>query len=480
MPRPTFDDPTDLRTMRTPTTLTLLAAALAWLGLAATAQAQNPSSTSPSTPSSTPAAATASAGSEAPVDEAASPDGPTLAWSGFGTLGWAQSNRRWGYQRFIDRQGGFERDSLLGAQLDAQLSPEWSATAQLKLAPSERQDNAWDLRSTWAFVAWRPDNDWLLRAGKLRVPFYLRSEHMDVGATYNEARLPAELHNIVPTTDFTGAHLTHSWSIDDSDFSVDVYKGRASQAKRVWLRDGAGPLPSGAMVWDVTTVAQGLVVTWSEAASKVRLGLHRVEVSPRGNAQLPVRPTWAPLGPGFGYWQTSNELPGPGVEMARSIDNDFLSLGFEASPAAGWHLTGEYGRIRQRKTERSIDAQTGYLTLTRELGHWSPYLTFARLFSSPRSREWARQLDETTVPAYVPGGDLLNASMRASADSVPVYDQRSWALGMAHALTPTQRVKAEWLHTRAKVSSMFDLLPGEKLFQTRSVDVLSVNYSFTF
>jgi len=466
--------------MRTPTTLTHLAAALAWLGLAAAAQAQTPSSTTSSTPSSTPAAATAPVGNEAAVEPAPSPDGPTLAWSGFGTLGWAQSNRRWGYQRFIDRQGGLERDSLLGGQIDAQLSARWSATLQARLAPSDRQDNAWDLRTTWAFVAWRPNNDWLIRAGKLRVPVYLRSEQMDVGATYNEARLPAELHNIVPTTDFTGAHLTHSWNVNDSDFSVDVYKGRASQAKRVWLRDGAGPLPAGAMVRDVTTVAQGLVATWSDAASKVRLGLHRVQVTPRGDAQLPVRPAWAPLGPGFGYWQTSNGLPGPGVEMARSIDNDFLSLGFEASPAAGWHLTGEYGRIRQRKTERSIDAQTGYLTLTRELGHWSPYLTFARLFSSPRSREWARQLDETTVPAYVPGGDQLNASMRASADAIPVYDQRSWAFGAAYAVSPTAKLKAEWLHTRAKVSSMFDLPSGERLFQPRSVDVLSVNYSFTF
>jgi hypothetical protein len=70
--------------------------------------------------------------------------------------------------------------------------------------------------------------------------------------------------------------------------------------------------------------------------------------------------------------------------------------------------------------------------------------------------------------------------MRAAADAIPVYDQRSWAFGSAYAVSPTAKLKAEWLHTRAKVSSMFDLPSGERLFQPRSVDVLSVNYSFTF
>lgn len=458
--------------MRTPITLTHLAAALAWLGLTAASQAQTQTQTPPPAP---PAAATATL-----PEEANAPDGPTLAWSGFGTLGWTQSNRRWGYQRFIDRQGSFERDSLLGAQLDAQLSPEWSATAQVKLAPSDRQDNAWDLRSTWAFVAWRPDNDWLLRAGKLRVPFFLRSEHMDVGATYNDARLPADLYGILSTNDFTGAHVTRAWTVGDSDVSLDLYHGRATQTQRIWLREGAGPVAAGASVWDVVTKAQGISATWTDATSKARLGLHRVVVTPQDGQALAVRPTWVDLGPGFGYWQTSNALPGPGVEMTRSIENYFLTAAGEYSPAAGWRLAGEIGRVRQLKTDRGVDALLGYFTVTRTIDRLSPYVTLAALRSSARSREWTRRLDETTVPAGVPGADALNASMRASADATPVSDQRSWAFGSAYAVSSTAKLKAEWLHTRAKVSSMFDLPSGERLFQPRSVDVLSVNYSFTF
>lgn len=473
------------RTLRTRWTALLLGLAVAGL---ARAQTPPPSDPAMQNPARDPAASAAAPA--APTETVAAPtsggvqpagEGLRLTFSGFGTLGWAQSNREWAYQRYIDKDGTVERDSLLGGQMDAQLSSAWSATVQLKLAQSERTDHQWSLRTAWAFVAWRPDNDWLVRAGKLRVPFFLRSEHLDVGATYDEARLPAEIYGVVPTNDFQGVHVTRSWDVADGDLNLDAYWGSAKQTKRIWLREGmAGQVPAGAMFRDVTTDAAGLVTTWSGSTSKARLGVHRIIVKPTDGRGLPVRPSWAQLGPGIGYWQTSSELPGPGVEMTDTIENWFLTAGGEVTPAAGWRLTGEFGRIRQFGTERSLETKGGYLTLARELGAWTPYVTYSSLKSSARTRAWTHKLEETTVPSVVPGSDPLNASMRLSADSVPTYDQWSCALGGAYALSPTQKIKAEWLHTRARISSMYDLPAGEPLYRKRSVDVLSVNYNFTF
>lgn len=42
--------------------------------------------------------------------------------SGFGTAGYAQSDNAANYQRFINDNGTFKRDSILGAQLDARFS----------------------------------------------------------------------------------------------------------------------------------------------------------------------------------------------------------------------------------------------------------------------------------------------------------------------------------------------------------------------
>jgi hypothetical protein len=460
--------------MRTFPRSTRVAAALAGLCLAAAVQAQAPTPSAAPTVAPPPGEPSAQAGTGA--------DGPSLAWSGFGTLGWAQSNRRWTHQRFVDRQGGFERDSVLGAQLDAQLSPSWSATVQAKLAPSERQDNAWALSPAWAFLAWRPGNDWLLRAGKLRVPFFLRSEHMDVGATYDEARLPADIYAVVPTSDFRGLHLTYSGELGGGDLNLDAYRGESSQFKRVWVREGLpGLVDAGALIREGKVKATGLILTWTgPAATKARAGWHHFSIEMPDGKALPLRPTWAPLGPGIGYWQTDAALPGPGVETVPRFDNSMLTMGVEFRPAAGWTVIGEYGRIRQFKTERSLDSTAGYLTVSRDIGPFTPYLTYSRLFSSRVSRDWARTLDETTVPGAVPGSALLNASMRVSADSVPVYDQYALALGGAWNLSPAHKLKAEWQHTRAKAPGLFDLPAGEPLFRPRSVDLLSLSYSFVF
>ena len=42
--------------------------------------------------------------------------------SGYGTIGYAQTDQDNTYQRFIDKDGGFKRDTVLGAQLSAQFN----------------------------------------------------------------------------------------------------------------------------------------------------------------------------------------------------------------------------------------------------------------------------------------------------------------------------------------------------------------------
>ena len=409
------------------------------------------------------------------------PAHPVLGWSAFGTLGWAQSNRAWRYQRHIDDDGTVRRDSVLGAQLDAQFSPEWSATLQARLAPSDENGSAWSLRPSWAFVAWRPDNNWLVRGGKLRVPFFLRSEHLDVGQTYDEARLPAELYTIAPTSDLSGAHVSHSMDLGGGELSVDVYSGSTGVKRRSWTREGLPPLvPAGEGISRVTTRATGIVLTWSDERTKIRAGAHAVRTRMNDQSGILVRPTWAPLGPGVGYWQTSNALPGPGVESVDSFRNYLFVLGGEFGLPQGWRVSPELVRLVQADTHMGMDAWAGALTVSRSMGRLTPYVSLAWLHSTGSSYEIGEQLESTQVPAMVPGSAMLNATMRLAADRVPSYRQNSVALGLAWALTPTSKLKAEWSHTRAKRSAMIDVPAGESLLKPRSVDVLSVNYSFVF
>lgn len=415
-------------------------------------------------------------------------ESPPISWSAFGTVGLAVSDQPWRYQRFISDRPSVERDTVFGVQADLELAPRWTATVQARLAPSEKHDSRWDLTTAWAFAAWRPDNAWLLRAGKLRVPFLLRSEQLDVGQTYDEARLPAEIYALPPTNDFTGAHASHTWSLPRGDLSLDGYFGDSNLTERFWLGDPVpSPLPgqpalrpAGALFTTVNVAVQGLVLTWRAPDLLARAGVHHARTRRVDGGQLTVRPTWAPLGPGIGYWQTDNALPGPGLAEVPRIHNLLFTLGADAQLARGWRVAGELLRVRQFDSEVGADVWATYGTVYRSLGAFTPYATVAASHTTSQGAYWSRTLDTTTVPAAVPGAALLNASMRARADTIPVTRQVSLALGSSYALSPTRKLKLEWLHTRSRVSTMIDVPSGEPLEQRRRVNVLSASYSFVF
>lgn len=414
-------------------------------------------------------------------DAPAAAEGTGLRWSAsaFGTIGWAQSNRAYAYQR-IDDDGTFVRDTLLGAQLDVQLTPRWSATAQARLAPSMEAESRWDVVPTWAFVAWRPADAWLLRAGKLRLPLFLRSENLDVGQTYDDARLPAEVYALTPTNDFTGAHAAHTWSLASGDLTTEAYWGRGRLTKRFWLREGVpGQLPAGATFHSIDTTVTGVMTSWRAPDLTLRLSLLRAE-SEAGAAPFVVRPTLAVLGPGVSYWQTSNSLPGPGVESRDRIRNTFIELGGEVSFGGGWRVAAEGLRVLQHDTDLGIDLMAGYLTLYRRIGAITPYVTLATVRTLDEAQAWSERLETTSVPGIVPGAALLDASMRAQADILAVYRQSSVAVGGSYALSRNGKLKAEWLHSTIRQSQMLDLPAGEPLKKRRTVDALSVSYSFVF
>ena len=157
--------------------------------------------------------------------------------SAFGTLGYARSDQSYAYQRFINRSGTFRRDSLAGLQVDAKFADKFGATVQVKVAPDTANDNRYEGTVSWAFLSYRPTNDWLFRAGKQRIPFYLYSETLDVGVTYDFARLPTEMYSIISSNDVTGLSFSKNWGMENGDLSLDDF--RREQAAELLAEVGA-------------------------------------------------------------------------------------------------------------------------------------------------------------------------------------------------------------------------------------------------
>lgn len=405
---------------------------------------------------------------------------PDLSLSGFGTLGGAVSDQDFIYQRHIDDHGTLNRDSLAAIQLDARLSAAWSLTLQAKAAPSERDDNAWDPTLTWAFLSWRPTNDLLWRFGKQRLPLMLYSANSDVGITFDFARLPTEAYSILPTQDFTGLSLAKTWFDADREWTLEGYLGQTHTNWHYYLRNGLEPVFSAGtfyLGYDVNMA--GLVLSLRDDRNTWRLALHRAEAT-SDQGPVPERFPFVEIAPGLGYYQILDAFPGPGVPTVDHYDIWVLTFGAEIALPHDLRLVGEYGRRRFDNATTGADTSAGYLALLKRVGRWTPYVYWSGIRTSEAALDFITGLNDTHLPQTIPSADLINASQRTGADLLSPYDQHSWALGASYSLSPTSRIKAEWMHTRTGRLSVFVDAPPDEDSGGRQINVFSLSYSFTF
>ncbi len=399
-----------------------------------------------------------------------------LSASGFGTLGYAISDQPYNYQRFVDEDGTFKRDTVLGGQLDAKFSPEWSATVQAKVAPSLNNDEDWSLTASWAFVSWRPGNDWLLRLGKQRVPMYLNSENMDVGQTYDFARLPFEMYGISPSNDFKGLYVSRTWMPELGEATLDVFHGEADLNARAHSRD------VGAIFMPVCTTISGAVLTLKQDSSTWRAGLHHTVTRRRDGQDFPSHYPYVSAGPGVGYYavQPSMVATEP-IGTTPSIVNDVITLGGDIEVAPNWRLVSELARNIQMRTENGANTAGGYVAVLHKMGALTPYVSYARLRSMGVSVRVADSLNAAQSPALNFVDPRLNSAQRIASDAIMVYDQDTLAIGSSYALTAQSKLKAEWARTRiGNRSATVDSPLGEDVVRRQRINVLSLNYSFVF
>jgi hypothetical protein len=119
-----------------------------------------------------------------------------VAFTGFGNIGYAVSDGDFRYLRYIDNGGTFKADSLFGFQAEGRLNAKWGATVQAVASAPRTRDSGYEAKVRWAFLSYRPDNEWLFRAGRLRPPVLINTQNAEVGVTYDQARLPAEVYSL--------------------------------------------------------------------------------------------------------------------------------------------------------------------------------------------------------------------------------------------------------------------------------------------
>ena len=404
-----------------------------------------------------------------------------LSFSGFGTVGYAISDQPYGYQRFIDERGTFKRDTVAGLQLDAKFAGGFGATAQVKAAPATANDRRYEATVPWAFASYRPTNDWLIRAGRQRIPFYLFSENYDVGATYDFARLPTEMYSIAPSNDFTGLSIGKTWKAGSGEIALDGYWGESQNDFRFWIRDDSSAAQRpGAVFSALDFKGGGVLLSYKLENHVLRIGLHHASVKLRDGQTFPTSFPFVEIAPGVGYYQVDAALPGPGIVTVDHVTNTTVTVGADLALPAGFRVIGEYARSAVPISDLAPQGMRGYVSLLKHWGQWTPYVTYAFLHSPAWQRSYYDAVNRNVVPAFVPGAAQINASQRLGADRIAVFDQSSWALGTSYSFSATSKIKGEYLRTRIGLAStLIDAPPGGDV-RHQVVNVFSLSYSAVF
>jgi len=405
-----------------------------------------------------------------------------VSLSGFGTVGYTRSNKPITYDRFIDNDGTLRRDSIAGIQLDASITNQFGATFQVKAAPSSDDDDKYDATIAWAFLSYRPANDWLIRAGRQRMPLYLHSANFDVGVTYDLARLPTEMYSISPNNEIDGLSFSRNWTVRAGDLTLDGFWGKTNADVRIWRRDNVPAIQSaGATFRKLSVDGGGFSLSLKTTDDIYRMAYGSVMVGGRDRSSIPSTfPLVVTPFPGVSYFQVDNALPGPGVPTVDRFRISSFIVGADIHLGSGFRAIGEYARTVVPQTDLSTQSKRGYLSVLRRVNQWTPYVTYAYLRSDSQPLRLNQSLNTSRVPDFVPGSALINALQRIGADQVLAFDQSSIAIGSSYSISATSKLKAELMRVYiGQVSSLVDAPPGANI-RNQSINVISLSYSMVF
>ncbi len=389
-----------------------------------------------------------------------------FSYSAFGTIGAAISDEPIRYQRDIDDSGTFMRDSLLGGRLDAKFNEQWAASSQVTLAASDKEDDRIRPQLKWTMVSYRPANDWLIRVGRLSLGGLLHQQNLDVGVTYDMARLPREVYLLSSDYDFDGVSVTKTWNIGDYELALDGSFGMQKRYYRVFQEGTDRPSYYSA---DVT--GGGLVATLKDYDhTTFRFGWHITDIDPNTTEGMLARYNFMPLG---GGQYTLNPVNPFGYRSTFTVNTLFLGVEF---PLGDFLVTCEGTAVLPNSVESAPENYAGYVSLSRKFDKWIPYITYAKIWSNGLDT-W-RRVKGATNP-YLPGSPqalVADAYLADVASVIAVFDQSSVMLGTSYAITPQQKIKAEVMTTHiGERSAMFD-----GTLTHENVTTFSLSYNFAF
>jgi len=115
----------------------------------------------------------------------------------------------------------FGEQSLVAVQPTYSFNDKLSVTSQLIGYTNSDRDSGVE----WAYLSYQPNSAWHLRAGKLRTPFFIYSDSIDVGYSYPWVTAPIQIYDNYMFSTFNGASASYYQSGSEVALNLEAYYG---------------------------------------------------------------------------------------------------------------------------------------------------------------------------------------------------------------------------------------------------------------
>ncbi len=247
------------------------------------------------------------------------------------------------------------RSNHVGVQIYSSLTDKVSVTLGLT---AEGGQSRYQVEPEWAYGTYQFNDDWGLRMGRFKGPFYMVSDYRDVGYAYPWVRPPEEVYSTNPIKSLNGLDLVFQKTHQNINYLVEIYGGSGTHTT---LANANTPLPP---PFPPGSVAGPDFEAEFETYNS--LGFNAVV----GTEAVSFR---------AGYYDTKVNAAGFGITEQ---SGSFAGLGL----IVDWRNMVLYSEYIQRDTEDTPqmnfafpDQNAWYVTLGYRYRTFLPYLTFAEL-----------------------------------------------------------------------------------------------------
>jgi len=382
-----------------------------------------------------------------------------FSFSAFGTLGAVHSSQQqadFTGSTFQPNGAGYTRswsaavDSLIGAQLTANILPKLSAV--LQVIAEQNYDGTFTPHVEWANVKYQFTPDLSVRVGREELPTFLFSDTRKVGYTYPWVRPPIEVYGLLPITASDGAGFSYRLNFGDL---TNTTQGSYAQSD-TQQPDGRGDALARDS-FNISNTSEYKSLTFRLSYQHARLTITSLD------GLLDAFKTFGPQGVAIADKYNSDNKP---------VVTEIIGASYDPGH---WFVISEWGHTRFNSflgENTAWYASGGY-----RAGQFTPYVTYAQETAASNSDPGLTLAGLPPALAGFAAG--LNAGLNAVLESITA--QSTVSLGVRWDFMKNLDLKLQADHTRLGADSsgtLINLQPGFRLGSTVNLFSAAVNFVF--